>query len=242
MDDILKYNTGHYNIDSGLKGFCAGVTGREINSINYDLTHNEVRKAEKRILSRITGVENPKIIMLDQVHGNRILHVVNIPSKDLPSSGEADGLITPIKGLVLVIRTADCVPVFLYDPVSEVLAAAHSGWKGTMLNIAGKCVRDMVYIYGSNPSEIRAYILPSIGPESYEVSDDVACHFPEHTIKSDEKLYVNLWGAVEGSLEKAGISRKNMFNTQICNRKNHTGFFSHRYGDKGRNLNYAYMK
>jgi len=180
--------------------------------------------------------------MLDQVHGSMLIHVVSNPSDDLPAIGEADGLITPIKGIALVIRTADCVPVFLYDPAGGILGAVHSGWKGTMLNISGKCVRDMVYLYGCKPENIRAFILPSIGPEAYEVNDDVACHFTEFTINKNGKLYVDLWGAIESSLKEKGIIEENIFNPQICNRTNHSEFFSHRYGDKGRNLNFAFMK
>ncbi|HNX23228.1 MAG TPA: peptidoglycan editing factor PgeF [Spirochaetota bacterium] len=242
MNQLLKYDTGHYIINSGLNGLYAGTAGREINSVDYDSAHKETRSAEKRIISGITGIESRKIIMLDQVHGNMLIHVVNEPSSDLPAYGEADGLITAIKGIVLVIRTADCVPVFIYDPKEEVLGAVHAGWKGAMLNIPGKCVRDMVYLYGSDPANIRAFILPSIGPESYEVNEDVACHFPEETITKNGKLYVDLWRAVERSLKKEGVAAENISNSQICNRINHKDFFSHRFGDKGRNLNFAFMR
>jgi hypothetical protein len=242
MDKILKPDMGHFIVESGLNGFCAGVTGRVINSIDYNSPYSEIRKAEKRILSDITGIDSRKIVMLDQVHGNMLIHVLKGPSSDLPSAGEADGLITAIKGIVLVIRTADCVPVFLYDHKEEVLGAAHSGWKGTMLNITGKCVREMVYLYGSAPENIRAFILPSIGPDSYEVNEDVACHFPEDTVSENDKPHVNLWSAVERSLLKEGIKQENISNPHICNRKNYSEYFSHRYGDKGRNLNFAFMR
>jgi len=242
MVKILKHDDGYFKIDSGLNGFYAGITGREINCIDYHESHDEIRSGEKRILNSITGVKERNIIMLDQVHGNIIIHVVNEPSNDLPAAGEADGLITALKGIVLVIRSADCVPVLLYDPEKKILAAAHSGWKGTMLNISGRCIKEMVYLYGSDPGNIRAFILPSIGPGSYEVNNDVACHFPENTITDNGKIYVDLWGAVESSLIKGGISNGNIFNPRICNRINHPDFFSHRYGDSGRNLNFAFMK
>ncbi len=242
MNQILKKEKGHFAVNSGLSGLSVGVVGREINSIDYKTSYNKIRLSEKKILTGITGITSKKIAMLDQVHGNIIIHVVNMPSSELAAVGEADGLITPIKGIELVIRSADCVPVFLYDPVNEVLAAAHSGWKGTKLNIAGKCVRDMHYIYGSDPGNIRAFLLPSIGPDSYEVNEDVASHFPESTITKDGKLYVDLWNSIENSLKKAGVKGDNISNPRICNRINHSEFFSHRFGDMGRNLNFAFMK
>jgi len=242
MNEILKSDMGHYTVDSGLTGFNAGVTGREINYVDYEGSRNAIRSAEKRILSGIANIDSRNIIMLDQVHGNMIIHVVNEPENDLPSAGEADGLITAISGIVLVIRTADCVPVFLYDPKKKILGAVHSGWKGTMLDISGRCVREMADLYGSEPSNIMAFILPSIGPDSYEVNEDVALHFPKDTISKNGKLYVDLWNAVESSLKREGVLANNIFNSRICNRINHKDFFSHRFGDKGRNLNFAYMK
>jgi len=242
MDKILKYDMGHYKVDSGLPGFYAAVIGREINLIDYNGTYHEIRRAEKQILSDITGIDNRNIIMLDQVHGNMIIHVVNMPSKDLPAAGEADGIITAIKGIVPVIRTADCVPVFLYDPEKGILGAVHSGWKGTMLNISAKCVKEMVFLYGSDPSEIKAYILPSIGPSSYEVNEDVSRHFPGNIILQNDKTFVDLWGAIENSLKKEGLKGENISNPRICNRINNKEFFSHRFGDTGRNLNFAFMR
>ncbi len=242
MNELLKYYKGYFRIYTGFSGLSAGVAGREINSVYYDDSYEDIRSGEKRILNSITGIKEKSIVMLDQVHGKMIIHVVNEPSHDLPAVGEADALITAIKGIVLVIRSADCVPVILYDPEKNVLAAIHSGWKGTMLNISGGCVKEMVYLYGSDPGNIRAFILPSIGPDAYEVNNDVACHFPDNTITADGKIFVDLWGAVESSLKDAGISRDNIHNTRICNRTNHSDFFSHRYGDAGRNLNFAFMK
>ena len=111
-----------------------------------------------------------------------------------------------------------------------------------MLNISGRCVREMVYIYGSDPADIRAFILPSIGPESYEVNGDVACHFPDNSAAVNGKIYVDLWGSVENSLKAEGVSSANIFNARVCNKVNHSDFFSHRHGDAGRNLNFAFMK
>jgi len=242
MEKLLKYDKGHYRVDSGFNSFYAGVAGKKINLIDYNGTYSEIRTAEKQILCDITGIDSRNIVMLDQVHGSMIIHVLKNPSSDLLSAGEADGFITAIKGIALVIRTADCVPLFLYDPEKSVLGAVHSGWKGASFNITAKCVKEMVFLYGSDPANIRAFILPSIGPESYEVSEDVACHFPENTISVNGKLHVDLWGAVENSLKKEGVRAENIFNPRICNRISHEDFFSHRYGDAGRNLNFAFMK
>ncbi len=242
MNLKLTYEAGYFKIDSGIADLCSGIAGRNSNNIDYNKPDNEVRSEEKEILGSIAGIGKSNIIMLNQVHGDMLIHIIKEPSSDLPAVGEADGLITSLKGIMLVIRTADCVPVFLYDTEKKILGAVHSGWKGTMLDISGRCVSDMCCLYGSSPGDIKAFILPSISAVSYEVNEDVARHFPDNTITENEKKYVDLWGAVEGSLKKAGLKMENIFNSHICNRINYSDFFSHRYGDKGRNLNFAFMK
>jgi len=242
MVKLIKDQKGYYYIDSGYENFSAGVTGRKINSVNYNMSDDEIRSTEKKILNEITGIITRRIVMLEQIHGDDIIHVVGDPTVELPSVAEADGLITSLKNVMLIIRTADCVPVIFFDRRREILGAVHSGWKGTMLNIAGKCAREMEGLYGSDPKDIMAYIFPSIGPESYEVNKDVADYFPEDTIIRNGRLYVDLWKSIISSLVREGVRESNIFNSGICNRINHNEFFSHRYGDKGRNLNFAFLK
>ena len=241
MEKFFKSETGSYIINTGSDDLHIGVIGREINSVDYQLSADRIREEEKKILTNITLIDPKNIIMLNQIHSDKIIHVLEVPKSDLPYIGDADGLLTKFRGTLLVIRTADCVPLFLYDHQQKRLGAVHSGWKGSMLNIAGKCVMEMIDKHGSDPSDIRAFILPSIGPESYEVNEDVAVYFPESRISRDGKLYVDLWDAIENSLTKAGIRQENIYNTNICNRINHADFFSHRFGDQGRNLNFAFM-
>ena len=77
---------------------------------------------------------------------------------------EADAIITNAKGLLTVIQVADCQGVILYDPVKQVLANVHSGWRGSVLNILGKSVQAMVEKFDVHPKDIRAAISPSLGP------------------------------------------------------------------------------
>lgn len=241
MCELKQKTSGDYIISGGPSGFSAGVAGRAINTSDYNSSRGEIRRTEKSLLEKITGIDSRNIVMLEQVHGDSIIHVVSQPSEDQVAAAEADGLITALPGICLVIRTADCVPVFIYDPVEKVLGAVHSGWKGTLLDISGRCVRDIVRIYGSKPENMHAFILPSIGPESYEVNHDVAKYFPEESEGRNGRLFVDLWRSVEKSLKREGLADGKIFNARICNRKNHQEFYSHRFGDLGRNLNYAFM-
>ncbi len=234
-------NEGYYLLKGLPEGLHAGVTGRKINKTDYSAPDTEIRMSDKSLVSSVTGLPPERVLLLDQVHGRNILRIEQYPAGIKASEGEADGMITALPGLCLVIRTADCVPVFLYDPVKRILGAVHSGWKGSMLDITGRCVGIMREGYGSDPGNIFAFILPSIGPESYEVNSDVARYFPDDTLEINGRLHVDLWGSIEKSCAGLGLRPENIYNAKICNRKNTDEFFSYRFGDRGRNLNFAYF-
>ena len=242
MNKFFKNERKYFQLNTEIESVTIGATGREINSTDYSGPGRDVRLSDKKLLSSVTGLDPEKIVMLEQVHGDHILLVDRFPAENLPVYGEADGLITNISGIALVIRTADCVPVFIYDSVKQVLGAVHSGWKGTMLDVAGKCIGKMKIEFGSDPGDMHVFILPSIGPEMYEVNEDVAGHFPDNSLSREGKLFVDLWGSIEDSCVRSGIPEGQIFNTGICNRTNYNEFFSHRYGDAGRNLNFAFIR
>ncbi len=236
-----KSQLGDFRISSSHRGITLGVAGREINRIDYEHKLQVLRKDEKELLKNITGISSKKQVFLDQVHGDRVLRVDNYPDKDSVTYGKADGIITGLPGLSLVIRTADCVPVFAYDPVNRIMGASHSGWKGTMLKITSRMVEMMCGEYGSERGNISIFILPSIGPDSYEVKNDVADNFSGFTNLVSQKIYLNLWKHIETSLLETGIREENIFNSGKCTVINNREFFSHRKGDRGRNLNFGYM-
>lgn len=222
--------------------FRLGVLGRNGNAIDYSRPPAEIRRAEKKLIGQITGIDHPSIVMLEQVHGDSIITVDRRPDGDLPWIGSADALITAIPGVCLVIRTADCVPVFLLDPVRRLIGAAHSGWRGCRLDITGALVRRMKRDYGCVSADLRAYIFPAIGKHSYEVSDDVAAFFPDDTVRRGGKAFVDLQGSVARSLSAEGIARERMTIAEECTLIRNDAYFSHRAGDIGRNLNFAFIE
>jgi len=236
-----KYHDESYRLDIPVPGLNIGVIGKTANGINYHRDRETIRREEKNLLASFTGMSSQNIIFLDQVHGDGIIIIDAYPEEDLITLGEADGMITPLAGLCLTIRTADCVPVFAYDPVNKIIGAAHSGWRGTRQSISAKLVLKMKDLYGSNTGDIRIFILPSIGPESYTVNDDVARNFTGHVAEKNDRLYLNLWSCIEESLEGAGVPKKNIFNTRICNYNEGDEYFSHRKGDSERNLNFGFF-
>ena len=90
---------------------------------------------------------------------------------------EGDALVSAEPGVIVGIRTADCVPLLLADRRTRAVAAAHAGWRGTAQNIAASVVNEMRKRFGSRMEDLHVAIGPSIGPCCYEVGVDVARQF-----------------------------------------------------------------
>jgi len=217
-----------------------GVVPATMNRIDYSGNSPEIRLKEKLLLGGVTGISEKDIVMLNQVHGDDIIVVEEYPGENIPALGDADGMITALTDLCLVIRTADCVPVFIVDRERRVLGAAHSGWRGCRLDITGKLAGMMKEHCACDPANMEAFILPAIGPESYRVNDDVARFFPDDTITREDGAYVDLWKNVAASLRAAGLATVRIHLAGICTLGDRR-YFSHRRGDAGRNLNFAYL-
>lgn len=140
-------------------------------------THEEIGE---RILDLLATHEEPtphKIISCRQVHGTRILDVDGIEGDErVLVAGEADGLFTTRVGFALVSRSADCVPMILAAPDHGVLAALHSGWRGTYNGLMDRAIDEMEQ-RGIDPRELSLWIGPRVCGACYEVSEELAADF-----------------------------------------------------------------
>lgn len=150
------------------------------------IEHNGVYRAA--ILDRIPWLEHgfgtrethgwpdvTRLITLHQIHSDRVMRVdAGTPPG---RAGEGDALVTNHPGILVGVRTADCVPILIVDPVRRAVAAVHAGWRGTAAGIACKTIERMRSEFGSEPGELLAAIGPAIGPCCYEVGPEVATQF-----------------------------------------------------------------
>lgn len=120
--------------------------------------------------------------------------------------GEGDALLSTQQGLWLEIRTADCVPVLIADPVRRAVAAIHAGWRGTAARIVAEAIEQLVDA-GSRRADLLAAIGPSIGACCFEVGKNVADHFPDDRIHRDPRPHVDLIEANRRQLIGAGVQR-----------------------------------
>ena len=133
------------------------------------------------------------VVQAHQVHGDRVAVVTSAGTTREELEGY-DALVTDVPGVAIGARTADCIPVLMYDPVRRVVAAVHSGWKGTVLKIAAKVLAVMASKYGTRAADIIAVIGPGIGPDSFQVGPEVAgaflaAGFPETWSRPDTDDY-----------------------------------------------------
>ena len=167
-----------------------------------------------------------------QVHGATVRIIKTIDDKE-NNGEEADGLLTSLKNVPLLIFTADCVPLVFYDKEKEVAALAHAGWRGTYDNIAKGIVEILIKDYKCMKENIKVIIGPSVSGDNYEVSYELVEKFSVHNIdnyykKCGEKYYLDLWTINKGLLKRAGISDKNIMVTNFCTVKDNNQFFSYR--------------
>ncbi len=200
---------------------------------------DHVRENYRRFLTAI-GAQGPRMAMSNQVHENHVRVITKADVKEDPYEKvtyEADGLVTDLPGVTLVIFSADCLPILYYDPVRQVVAAAHAGWRGTASDIAGAVVRKMEEVYGCDPQNILAAIGPGIGPCCFETHEDVPnammSAFSTPVLKylhiqENGKYSVDLKGINAMRLEKAGVPTENIGVCELCTSCHQDLFWSHR--------------
>lgn len=220
-----------------------GVSTGYFSSMNLGIKTKDSREnilENYRLFTEAIGVDMNNVVIGNLNHGNN----VRVVTKEDAGKGllrpfsyvDVDALVTNEPNLVLTITCADCVPVFLYDPVKKAVGIAHSGWKGTALEIAGKTVEKMVSEYGCDPKDIIAGIGPCIGMCCYEVSQDVYEEFLEFDYlddawyfeKEDGKYDLDLSRIIFGTLAYAGILPEHISISGLCTCCNNDILFSHR--------------
>ena len=196
---------------------------------------DEIVANRQKIISELDLSEKAYFVVANQTHSDNITVITEPETKGWEALenavADSDALITDLPGVMLVILTADCVPILLYDRKKKVVAAVHAGWKGTRAQIVYKTVKKMEEVYGSDPSDILAGIAPSIGKCCYEVGEEVAKHFaevPEALKKKGKKYMLDLPAVNHYQLRKAGLEEANIELSGVCTACEVDSFFSYR--------------
>jgi hypothetical protein len=162
---------------SELKSLRDGEEGYE-KVLNLGLTDWDTREHvldnRDKFFSAISA-RKMRVVALRQIHSD-IVHVVD-PTNGTDAAPQGDALITREPDILLVVQTADCIPILLVDPKRRAIAAIHSGWRGTVRRIAAKALGRMQMEFGTKPEDVIAALGPGIGQSCYEVGTEVAAEF-----------------------------------------------------------------
>ncbi len=158
--------------------------------------------------------------------------------------GESDALITNNIGLGLVITTADCSAFFIIDRVKKVIAAVHSGWRGTSQKILEKTLITLKTKFNSNANDLIVYMAPSISQKNYEVGEEVALQFDKKfLLEHERKVYLDVASANYDMLLDFGIPSNQIERSDLCSYGNEFLHSYRRDGQKsGRALGIIAMK
>lgn len=223
-----------------------GVSTGNFHSLNVGRTSMDLQAAVKENRDRVrvaAGLQQMAVVSLKQIHSD---HIACISEKEWIEFGlhqpeavlelsDYDAVITDCSKLLLTTYHADCLPVFFSDPENGVIALAHAGWRGTMLNIAAKTAEKMVNEFHAKIDSITAVIGPGICADCFEVGPEVVeaiekeSRFPlDPFIRkgSGDRFYLDLKAINQRQLENLGIH--DIKKTAHCTCCESETFFSHR--------------
>ena len=156
-----------------------GVSAPPFDTLNLGLSQGDdpacVRENFRRFCAAV-GADVDRMVVTHQVHQDDVRIATSADAGkglDRERDYDVDGLITNERGLPLVIHSADCIPVLLYDPVKQVIGACHAGWRGTALGIAARTARRMAEVYGTDPADLHCAIGPGISRCCFETGPEV---------------------------------------------------------------------
>jgi len=212
------------------KGLIHGFSTRRFGDMMVQKSLGENKNLDKFL--RIFNLDKENLVMMEQVHGNKIKVVgESDKGKVIPA---IDGMVTEKPGVILGVRTTDCLPILFYDPIKKLIGIAHAGWQGILKRIASKVV-DLMIKKGSTPSEILIGVGPHIGSCCYLVDNQWAKQFvgefgnlPLMVYADQNGTHLNLAVPTLFQLITTGVLKENIFLPLTCTSCQSQDFFSYR--------------
>jgi polyphenol oxidase len=201
----------------------------------------ELVRENRRAWGDAIGFDSDRLVFARQVHETTVVAVDESHAGSGADSVETsirrvDGLITDRPGLPIAVMAADCVPLFIYDRVRNVIGAIHAGWRGTVDGIAVQAVEMVAQEFGSSPDDLAVGIGPSICHDCYQVGDEVVERWVSSPFASgtnalsldDSGFYFNLREANRQQLMNAGVREDSIQISPVCTRCANGTMFSRR--------------
>lgn len=230
-NELIQYDI--FEPHKNVKAFSTTKETLEHQSPRFTGDSAKIYLENRKILAAILNIQPEQLIFPRQTHTNYVADLTQIPKKEIK---ETDALVTNQSEICLCVQTADCVPILLFDPTQNVISAIHAGWRGTVKKIAKIAIQKMISNYQSSPENVLALIGPSIGPQVYEVGNEVVegvrKNIPnaEKTLHQNKKgkFHFNLWEANRQILLNSGLKNKNIEISSECSFTESEKYFSAR--------------
>lgn len=209
-----------------------GVSTGDFHSLNVSMSGGD--EASNVIQNRLAVsrcMEGMELVFLNQVHG---IDVINVRESGAAaeaggfSAGSGDALISRLPGVSMLIQTADCQSVLIFDPVQRAVGNVHSGWRGSLHNIIGRTVQAMIEAFGTDPGTLLVGIGPSLGPccaEFIHYHTEIPRHFWSYKNSAD---HFDFWALSRDQLTEAGVPDDHIVFSNLCTRCRPDLFFSYR--------------
>jgi YfiH family protein len=235
---------------NGFSTRMGGVSPFPENSLNLagfkDDARENIYENRRRFLTALGG--EYKLALALQTHSDKFI-TVDSPKDANDSDTEADAVISDAEHVLAGVKTADCVPVLIADPVTWSFAAVHAGWRGTVQSIAVKAIMELQRSYGAQPRNMIAAVGPAASCKMYEIGQDVIDQFASAFVDSeryftptgDGHALVDLHNANRDQLIKAQVPPDQIYVAPLCTMERADLFFSYRrekqdFGRTGRLL------
>jgi len=182
------------------------------------------RTADRRVLLAQWSAAT-RVVEAQQVHGASLAVIRATGAIDVPIAG-CDALLTDVPGTALFIRTADCLPIFMIDPIRRAVGIAHVGWRGLAAQLPLRLIGALRHTYHSAPEELRAAIGPAIHACCYEVGPEFEQRFGRCVQQDAGRRTCDLIRVVTEQLTCGGIRQERITDSQLCTASNLQQWFS----------------
>lgn len=177
---------------------------------------DDITSTQKEYLQKELGLSAAQIFYGRQTHGNR---VVVVKAEDVPLKipiEQADAFVTSVPGIALGVRTADCLPIFLYDSAKHVIGMVHAGWRGTEKKIAVAAVETMAKTYGTQATDVLVAFGPCLRRCCYKVGPEFGDSFPDETFVQFGTYFFDLALANRNQLLELGVNPEHIADEGLC--------------------------
>lgn len=234
-------DAGFVNAFSTRAGGTSAFPSAALNLAHFKGDEKENVAENRRRFLKAIGAEDAAIVTARQTHSIERC-VIETETDARGPQPNCDAMISRLKGLLLAIQTADCLPVLIADTRSGAMAAIHAGWRGTAGRITERTVADLMLKHGVNPRDSIAALGPTACARCYEVGEDVIERYKKEfgywrnlliDFKENGKAHLDIRAANVQQLAFCGFDEDRIHVADYCTMHQNELFFSYRREAQG---------